>query len=122
MDGDDRNIELLLRFFRQYIKEFAGHIKQEEEYVFPYILYLDECLTKGLVEQKYVGNLDVFTIDAYHQDHNNIEEKLFDLKNILLKYLPPPVDDYKYTNLLFDLVITSYSIHYTKLYDNNVFW
>ncbi len=101
--GNVQNMELLLNFFREYIREFSGHIDREETDVFPYILSLDKSLQQQDVSQEFVDHFDDYSIDKYLEDHNLIEEKLFDLKNILLKYLPPPVDDCKYNNLLFDL-------------------
>lgn len=101
--GNVNNMELLLNFFREYIREFTGHIDREETDVFPYILSLANSLLQQDVSQEFVDHFDDYSIDKYLEDHNLIEEKLFDLKNILLKYLPPPVDDCKYNNLLFDL-------------------
>ncbi|MBK3519782.1 hemerythrin domain-containing protein [Carboxylicivirga marina] len=101
VDINEKNIKLLLDFFRKYIKEFNSHIEQEETNVFPYILELD-CLIKDK------SSLDLSlkgksSINQYHEEHNSIEETLFDLKSILLKYLPPPVNNCLYNNLIFDI-------------------
>ena len=39
------------------------------------------------------------SIDIYADDHDNVEDKLFDLKNLIIKYLPP-ADDYTLSNSL----------------------
>jgi len=101
VDKHDQNIELLLNFFRKYIKEFNSHIEQEENNVFPYILELASIIHSGT--QKGVENPNMPTINQYHEEHNNIEETLFDLKSILLKYLPPPVNNCLYNNLIYDI-------------------
>jgi regulator of cell morphogenesis and NO signaling len=34
-----------------------------------------------------------YSMDTYGKEHNNVDEKLWDLKNILIKYLPGTVDE-----------------------------
>lgn len=103
VDTNEKNVQLLLNFFREYIKEFTTHIQMEEGNVFPYI----ESLAKQveLIKRGQVDHLseESYSMQRYHEDHNNIEETLFDLKSILLKYLPPPVDNCQYNNLIFDI-------------------
>ncbi|MCU4164758.1 hemerythrin domain-containing protein [Carboxylicivirga caseinilyticus] len=103
VDPNENNMELLLNFFREYIREFTLHIQQEEANVFPYIIELSERVSE--IEQGKFDNLgeEPFSMQRYLEDHNNIEEKLFDLKNILLKYLPPPVENCEYNNLIYDI-------------------
>ncbi|MCG8578980.1 MAG: hemerythrin domain-containing protein [Bacteroidales bacterium] len=101
VDKDEQNVKLLLGFFRKYIKEFNTHIEQEEANVFPYILELNELVKTKSQNGKTKGKKT--SIKEYHEEHNSIEESLFDLKNILLKYLPPPVNNCLYNNLIFDI-------------------
>jgi hypothetical protein len=42
--GKESNADLLLKFFREYIKEFHTHIGLEEREVFPYVLMLGKCI------------------------------------------------------------------------------
>ncbi len=101
VDINEKNIALLLDFFRKYITEFNAHIEQEEQNVFPYIKRLSELINNK--ESNALNNSDDFFIRQYHEEHNNIEETLYDLKNILLKYLPPPVNNCLYNNLIYDI-------------------
>ena len=65
------------RFFKEYKEEVENHFKYEEEVVFPYIKSLcDKTLTPD------------FSIHEFESNHSNIEDKLNDLMNILIKYLP----------------------------------
>jgi len=41
-----------------------------------------------------------YSITDYEEEHENVEEKLFDLKIIILKYLPPTTDQ----NLCFTIL------------------
>ena len=65
------------RFFNEYKDEVESHFKYEEEVVFPYI--------KSLCNNKIEPN---FSISEFKSNHSNIEDKLNDLMNILIKYLP----------------------------------
>jgi len=64
------------RFFDEYEKETKNHFSFEEETVFPYI----DCLVNGSANE--------YAINSFAESHDNVDEKLEDLKNILLKYLP----------------------------------
>lgn len=68
--------DILLRFFEEYKNEVINHFLYEETEVFPYI----RNLTQGKATNLY-------HIDRFEQNHSNIEDKLSDLKNILIKYL-----------------------------------
>ncbi|MBQ5855742.1 MAG: hemerythrin domain-containing protein [Bacteroidales bacterium] len=65
------------RFFNEYKDEVESHFKYEEEIVFPYI--------KSLCNNALNPN---FSIREFESNHSNIEDKLNDLMNILIKYLP----------------------------------
>lgn len=101
VDINEKNIVLLLNFFRKYITEFNSHIEQEEKNVFPYIVELSELVKDR--SQIALKNSDKSFIKQYHEEHNSIEETLYDLKSILLKYLPPPVNNCLYNNLIYDI-------------------
>ena len=64
-------------FFNEYKDEVEGHFKYEENVVFPYI--------KSLYDKTIKPN---FSISEFKSNHSNIEDKLNDLMNILIKYLP----------------------------------
>jgi regulator of cell morphogenesis and NO signaling len=98
----DKNMTLLLNFFREYVNEFTSHILLEENDVFPYILELNNFINNDESPKK-INPLSEHSITDYLEAHNNIEEKLYDLKNILLKYLPPPLNDCTYNHLIFDI-------------------
>lgn len=70
----------LRRFFNEYKKEVIDHFEYEEKNVFPYI--------QQIVNEQVKSN---YKIKVYHESHTNIEDKLFDLMNILVKYLPADV-------------------------------
>ena len=78
---EDMQKRVIRRFFLDYREELLAHFAYEEDTVFPYV---EEMLASRGSSQ--------FTIGEYEQNHSNIEEKLADLKNLLMMYLPPQCD------------------------------
>ena len=75
---DVTNRRVIDRFFDDYQAEVDNHFAYEEETVFPYI----ESLISG------GARVDGYNNDQFGHNHGNIEDKLNDIKNIVLKYLP----------------------------------
>jgi regulator of cell morphogenesis and NO signaling len=67
----------LEKFFSEYNEEIEKHLSYEDKIVFPYI----ESLSNKEIE-------DAFTIRQFEEHHDDVEEKLDDLKNIIIKYIP----------------------------------
>lgn len=72
------DFKLILKFFRNYKAEVIKHFDYEENVVFPYI---NSLLGKQTQAEPY-------SIEQYEDNHSNIDDKLSDLKNIIIKYLP----------------------------------
>lgn len=87
----DETIKGLIRdFFCQYVFELTQHIKREEDRVYPYVLALAHYIETGLGEKELVESLKHYSIQEYENEHDDVESKLFDLKNIIIKYIPRP--------------------------------
>ena len=92
-NGTSNNLKMIQQFFEKYLDEFHKHINREEQTVYPYILQLEKDFTREKTTAEFLKLLEQYTITNYETEHDDIEEKLFDLKNILIKYIPP-MDDY----------------------------
>ena len=84
---------MIQKFFDEYLDEFHKHITREEEKVYPYVLQLETSFLAKKTTTDFLHRLDQYRITNYEKEHDDIEEKLFDLKNILIKYIPQ-MDDY----------------------------
>lgn len=74
--GDGNSIsQLVLKFYDDYISEIRKHMEYEEQLVFPFV--------KELLEGRHRGN---FKISTFSQNHKPVDEKLTELKNIIIKY------------------------------------
>jgi regulator of cell morphogenesis and NO signaling len=102
---DHKTSGLIRDFFAGYTRELSRHIQREEEKVYPYVLHLEMAVSAGKADDKTRKELKIMPISTYEAEHENVEEKLFDLKNILIKYLPEPTDDKPAYLLLRELFI-----------------
>lgn len=91
---------LLNRFFKKYLVEFNEHVEYEEKIAFPYIFMLSEVYQNG-VDKKEISDIN-YRFSNFVENHTNIEDKLFDLKNMLIKYCSVP-DDESIIHILFIL-------------------
>jgi len=106
--------EQLERFFYGYIQEVVEHIEYEEKIAFPYI---ERLLSGGeLAINPKTGQ--AYSIVEFEQRHNNIEEKLSDLKSLLIKYFPPDNRPYLRINILDQLYMLEQDlINHARLED-----
>ncbi len=95
--------KLLIDFFQSYQTELTTHINREEQKVYPYVKRLEEILSKKSVKQQIANELLSYSILQYEQEHEDVEAKLYDLKNIIIKYLPPQKDSSLCNKILHDL-------------------
>ena len=73
--------DVVWNFFRGYKTELKNHFGFEEEEVIPYVQGL-------IIGQSRPG----FSIDRFEENHSNIDEKLSDFKNLVMKSLPGECD------------------------------
>ena len=85
----------VLHFFNEYFNEVHEHMNYENNIVFPYI--------DKLLNGEWSSN---FSIAEFISNHSNIDEKITDLKHLIIKYIPISSDSYKVTNILFDLFLS----------------
>lgn len=89
-EGSCEDLQLIKQFYNKYKEELSKHIQEEEEIVFPYIIALIEAIDQQ--EQLPVA-FAKYSMKSFEQEHNNVDQKIFDLKNIIIKYLEPTYND-----------------------------
>ena len=77
LDENDNLARLIMRLYDEYSHTVINHMQYEEKTVFPYV----EGLEKGVVSSNY-------DIETFSRHHGQIDKKLRELKNIIIKYLP----------------------------------
>lgn len=91
---------LLRKFVDEYIEEITEHFAYENDIVFPYIT----ALAKG----EKTGS--AYSVIEYKHHHSNIDDKLVDIKNLLIKYLPFEDKEHLRRNLLASLFELEYDL------------
>ena len=87
--------DVVWNFFRGYKVEVKNHFGFEEQEVIPYV--------QGLI----IGqNRPGFSIDRFEENHSNIDEKLGDFKNLVMKSLPAVCDN----DIRRDLLVRIYAL------------
>lgn len=99
--------DIIRKFFSTYREELTKHFDYEERQVFPYV--------EAVLSQQ---DCDNFSIGQYEKNHSNIEEKLEDLKSIVMKYLPAECSSTQVSDVLFRLYILREDLRkHTRLED-----
>lgn len=105
-----KNGKILERFFDDYSREVTHHFNYEETVVFPYIHNLSEGIESA----------EGYSIGQFEENHSNIEEKLGDLKNILIKYLPDSCPGTPRNKLLLDLFLLEDDLNKHSLIEDRI--
>ena len=92
---DPNNQKILNKFYDDYQTELMHHFNFEEETVFPYLL--------SLIKGKSDGST-AFKVMQFTENHTGIEDKLADLRNIILKYLPEEYSQSLRFDILKDII------------------
>lgn len=83
---------LILKFYDEYVNEVRAHMEYENQIVFEYV----EKLLQGILSPEY-------KIAVFAARHNQIEAKLTELKNIIVKYYPAKANHNLLNSVLFDI-------------------
>lgn len=77
LDEHNNLTPLIMKLYDEYAHQIRQHMKYEEKMVFPYV--------EGLLRGEAIGNYD---IDTFSKHHGQTDQKLRELKQIVIKYLP----------------------------------
>ncbi len=84
---------LILKFFDEYVREVRHHMEYENQAVFTYV---EKLLGGGRTTGGY-------RIATFASKHNQIDAKLKELKNIIIKYYPEKGNNNLLNAVLFDI-------------------
>lgn len=77
LDDHDNLARLIMKLYDEYAHSIRSHMMYEEKTVFPYV--------EHLLEGKSNGSYD---IETFSKHHGQTDQKLRELKQIIIKYLP----------------------------------
>lgn len=84
--------DLVRKFYAKFQEEFVIHINFEERVMFPYILELNNVIEVPESRSHFKQKNPDFSITSFEKEHSSMDDKMDDLKNIIIKYLPPNYD------------------------------
>lgn len=90
------------QLYHNYEAEFLRHIEREETNVFPFALRINALYhSKSDTPRLTARNSE--SIRRFESEHRLMDEKIFDIKNILIKYIEPPYDVHLCNTIIFEL-------------------
>lgn len=104
-DGKCAEAELIRSFYDKFRSDCIAHFDIEEEEEFPFILELNRVIEGKTDKQSFLAAYGSFVVRDFEEDHGNIDDKMFDLENIIIKYLPPQYDQNIGNSLLSNLFL-----------------
>jgi hypothetical protein len=90
--SEDNVTSLIMKFYDDYVDEVRKHMEYEDKVVFKYV----EALLRGELPTNY-------SISVYAKKHTQVETKLTELKNIIIKYYPAKSSNNLLNAALFDI-------------------
>ncbi|RUT73396.1 hypothetical protein [Ancylomarina longa] len=117
---DKKYITLIRNFFEGYKNELTEHILYEENTVFPYVLAVEDIIKTQNKDPKNLELFKSFSIIKYADGHEDVEEKLMDLKIIMIKYLAPPENITLYHTIIQDLFKLEEDLNYHSRIEDKV--
>jgi regulator of cell morphogenesis and NO signaling len=96
---EENNLSLLTRFYLKFKQELHEHLQYEDKFTFPYVIELHNLHSKSL-RLTNRESLPAKSIVEFEETHSDVDSKLLDLKNIIIKYLNASYDDNKCNTLI----------------------
>jgi len=96
------SLRIVKRFFLEYKRDLFAHLRREETLTFPYVQ--EVCLLfRHPKRRSRKGILHSYSMSQYEEEHNNVDEKINDLQNILLMYIKGEYDEDICNAIIFEL-------------------
>lgn len=100
----DALVQYLEVFFQNLKKDIITHLKEEEKYLFPYIMTLDKALKNEIDNDEAVNFMERFNITAFEANHDDtVENKILEVRRYIVQYCHSVKDLSPYRILLSQL-------------------
>lgn len=99
----------IMRYFDEYVAEVVRHMNYEDKTVFPYV--------EGLLSGERSGS---YSIEIFRRHHDQVEARLRELKNIIIKYYPSGSTN-ELNGVLFDIFTCEQELATHNAVENEIF-
>ena len=109
---EKKYITLISNFYAEFRKEMEKHFRYEEEVIFPYL--------RQILSEQEAAESATYQKGTFHQQHDDIEDTLNDLSNLLLKYIPAEISPVERVDMLLDVYALSNDIARHAMMENRI--
>ena len=117
--SDAKKLKLIKRFFLEYKHELFNHLDREETTTFPYVKTVYRLFHTPPIGSGKACALQ-YSMHVYEEEHTDVDEKLYDLKNILIKYVHGDSLNAVYQEVIFELFRLEKDIQDHTRIENNI--
>jgi len=110
--NETAEIKLIKTFFEEYFNEVVEHLDYEDKVAFPYFI---DILNK---KESIIKQAD-YSAKVYCDHHTDIESKLMELNNLLLRHIPLGKDSSLRRKLILSLFEMEYELKIHYLLEEN---
>ncbi len=118
--SDAKNLKLIKKFFLEYKRELFSHLEREETTTFPYVKKVYRLFHTPHPSAREKRALSKYSMHVYEEEHTDVDEKLYDLKNILIKYVRGDSMNAVYREVVFELFRLEKDIQDHTRIENNI--
>jgi regulator of cell morphogenesis and NO signaling len=118
--SDAKKMRLVKKFFLEYKRELFDHLEREETTTFPYVKKVHRLFHTPNPSPREKRALSRYSMHVYEEEHTDVDEKLYDLKNILIKYVHGNSMNAMYQEVIFELFRLEKDIQDHTRIENNI--
>ena len=120
-DGHHPLLPILLHFYRSYSTELKSHIETEEKKLIPYIENLVHVhQSSKAISVPMLNHLVSYSLDQFLEEHDDMEQDLSQIREVIRAYHPPKTNESPYRILLSQLEVLEKDLHVHALIEEKV--
>ena len=109
---DKKYSTLIANFYAKFKEELVKHFQYEEEVIFPYM--------RQFMSENVNSDDEARHSNAFREQHDDIEDTLNDLTNLLLKYIPSDISSMERVDMLLDMYSLSSDIERHAMMEDRI--
>lgn len=113
-------LKMLNKFYLRYKNDLIIHIRNEDDKLLPYILFLENSLRHGFNAYHYLKNRQKFCIQNFIDNHEDNNMSLEKVKSRVLSYDPPKINRFVYGVLIQQLEFFSQDLKIHGLIEDRI--
>lgn len=96
-------LSILDKFFKEYTLSLTAHIREEEQFLLPYIEKMLLLKSTGINAEKQIEISKSYSLKSFIDSHHDTEKDIENIREIILQYQAPSTNQTMYRILLLQL-------------------